>query len=115
VDLSREFGLTKTARVLRLDYYGLKKRSILREPKRAPAFVELQPPEHSNTGTAGECVIELEDGLGAKLRVHLKGVDKPDLAWIGVLIFGVRSQDDYRHRHDWGQGRNPPIAAGVNG
>lgn len=34
---------------------------------------------------------------------------------IGVLFFGVRSQDDYGPRNEWGQGGNQPIAAGMNG
>jgi len=28
----------------------------------------------------GECTLELEDAGGAKLRVHLKGFETPDLA-----------------------------------
>ena len=28
----------------------------------------------------GECTLELEDAGGAKLRVHLKGFEAPDLA-----------------------------------
>ena len=39
----------------------------------------------------------------------------PTARWIGVLIIGVQSRDDYRHRNDWGQGRNQPIAEGMKG
>jgi hypothetical protein len=39
-------------------------------------FFELVPP----ISTATECVVELENAAGAKMRVHLKGVASPDLA-----------------------------------
>jgi hypothetical protein len=40
-------------------------------------FVEVMPPV---SGGASECILELEDPGGAKMRVHLKGVEAPDLA-----------------------------------
>jgi len=48
-----------------------------RGQKRAPAFVELlstsRPP-------AAECVLELENPAGSRLRIHLKGAVLPDLS-----------------------------------
>jgi hypothetical protein len=41
-----------------------------------PAFVELPA---STLSTVGECVIELENAAGSRMRVHLKGVHVPDL------------------------------------
>ena len=43
----------------------------------------------------GECVVELEDTAGAKMRVHLKGVETieraiPELALLARLFWGVR-------------------------
>jgi hypothetical protein len=68
---------------LKLDYYSLKKhvdRLIGRAVSSNPAFIELPsvPAEH-----ASECVIELEDGTGASMRVHLKGNDVPDVIALG--------------------------------
>ncbi len=40
------------------------------------AFVELASPAPASTR---ECILELEDPGGAKMRVHLKGVEAPDL------------------------------------
>ena len=51
-----------------------------------PAFIELSPLAPSAT----ECVIELEDGLGARMRVHLRGCEVPDLA---VLCRSFRRRD----------------------
>jgi hypothetical protein len=90
------FGIHRTARALGVDYYALKKR-VEGKPVgaeragRMPAataskgsaamggttFVELPPAAWPG---AGECIMELEDAGGAKLRVHLKGLGAPDLA-----------------------------------
>jgi hypothetical protein len=91
VKLVSAYGLYRTARALRLDYYALKKRAE-RGPRAnnnsptAPTavskaevvtpFLELVSP----ISTATECVVELENAAGAKMRVHLKGVASPDLA-----------------------------------
>jgi hypothetical protein len=41
-----------------------------------PAFLELAIPSQAG---AGECLLEWEDAAGAKMRLHLKGVEVPDL------------------------------------
>jgi hypothetical protein len=96
------YGLHRTAKALRLDYYALKKRVALAgsgadlpvEAKRArrnasgrhvvsadgqavATFLELAPPA---SGKVCECILELENSEGAKMRIHLKGVGVPDLA-----------------------------------
>jgi hypothetical protein len=84
-ELAGEYGLSKTARILRLDYYDLKKHvaSGASEqgppPAVRPAFLELLP---GGAPLIVECTIECEDGQGAKIRIHLKGRDLPDLAAI---------------------------------
>jgi hypothetical protein len=78
------YGLNRTARALRLDYYAFKKR-IERQPTTAPnvseraasTFLELPLPA---SAVACECTLELENAGGAKMRVTLKGVATPDLA-----------------------------------
>jgi hypothetical protein len=76
-------GLNRTARALRLDYYALKKRieqassATASEEGAVTTFVELAPPMSSGSR---ECILELEDPSGAKMRVHLKGIEAPDLA-----------------------------------
>jgi hypothetical protein len=78
-----KYGLNPTARALRLDYYALKKRAeqassaTPSEDGSVTSFVELAPPA---SGGARECILELEDPSGAKMRVHLKGIEAPDLA-----------------------------------
>lgn len=86
--LADAHGLARTASVLKVDYYALKKRvesTNRRACSKTPAFVELVPPA---VGSSGECVIELEDGAGASLRVHLKGYDAPDLMALSRSFWG---------------------------
>lgn len=93
VKMAGVYGLHRTARALRLDYYALKRRINQEEVAKdgvamrpaagaragvTPPFLELVPPFG-----AGECVMELESATGAKMRVHLKGVASPDLAALG--------------------------------
>lgn len=93
--MARIYGIYQTASTLRVDYYSLKRRVEEKEAASAPAaqdqtmeqaatFIEL--PAVSN-GTA-ECVLELEDAGGAKMRVHLKGVAAPDLAALSRSFWG---------------------------
>lgn len=82
VKAADRYGLNQTARALRLDYYALKKRVETTDSHPEPdreavaSFLELVPPA---SGSAAECILELERRGGAKMRVHLKGVEAPDL------------------------------------
>lgn len=83
VKAAGKYGLNPTARALHLDYYALKKRieqansATPSEEGAVTTFVELASPMSSGSR---ECVLELEDPSGAKMRVHLKGIEAPDLA-----------------------------------
>ena len=82
VKLTSAHGLHRTASVLRLDYYSLKRRVEATQGQHGstePTFIELPP-----AVTAGrECVLEFEDGGGIGLRVHLRGYDAADLVAVG--------------------------------
>lgn len=88
--LARRDGITATARALGLDRPSLQKwtdrlqprRSIKahkapRQPRSAPAFVELLA---GSTGTRNSCLVEVESRQGGKLRLELKGVATSQLA-----------------------------------
>lgn len=81
VKLAGKHGIHRTASVLKLSYPSLKKKLKLSAESAAreqdATFVEMLAPQASATG---ECVIDFEDGSGAKMRVHLRGVETPDLA-----------------------------------
>ena len=80
VKLAVAHGLNRTASVLKLDYYSLKKRVEAKNASEIPAFVELSPPPMA---AAGECVVEFEDGAGASMRISLRSCDVPDLVALG--------------------------------
>jgi hypothetical protein len=81
-ELAREFGLNRTASMMRLDYYGLKKRlerpvvDDTSPPTAGPSFLELLPVKAT---PAVECTIECQNAAGAQIRIQLKGRDLPDL------------------------------------
>ena len=79
IRLAKAHGVSRTAAVLRLDYYRLKNRAAAAaasEPQPSgPAFVELTPP----VLVAKQCRLELENGSGATMRVQLVGYDVADL------------------------------------
>ncbi len=77
VQLSAVHGVAAISRALKLDYYSLKKRLAANNaaPSPTPAFIELP----SGAPACAECVVEFEDVAGARLRVHLKGHEAPDL------------------------------------
>ena len=98
--LATEFGISRTATCLRLDYYELKRhleanaasstdvstsRATAQQP--ACAFVEWPVPALS---TPGECVIELENATGSRMRVHLKGSHTPDLVALSHSFWSSR-------------------------
>ena len=90
VNLAETHGLSRTASALKLDYHGLKNRVAVRNSDSssvAPAFIELTS---SPMAPSTECVVEFEDGLGARMRVHLRGCEIPDLA---VLCRSFRGRD----------------------
>ena len=96
VSMARKYGVHPTARTLRVSYERLKKR--LEASAGSPAdvscsgeratFVELAGPV---VPVSGECLLELEDSSGAKLRVHFKGVEPPDLVALSRSFWGMRS------------------------
>ena len=90
VQLVKRHGLSRTAAVLGLDYYSLKKRaeSGAEDPASSrPAFVELPPP----IVLTRQCQFELDNGVGATLRVHLVGYDAADVATLARSFWNAES------------------------
>jgi hypothetical protein len=78
VRLANTHGISRTSAVLGLDYYGLKKRAeaAASEPQaRSPGFVELPSP----VVVRKRCLAELDNGVGATMRVQLTGYDAADV------------------------------------
>ena len=79
---ARQFGVHRTCRALRLDYAVLKRHvesDVARGASRDeshPSFVELVP---ASRASGAECVVEIEDPSGTRMRIEIKGVAAPDL------------------------------------
>ena len=75
------FGVHRTSRLLRLDYAVLKKRCAEGGgapcDSAPPGFVELVP---GGVSPRAECVMEVEDPSGTRMRIEIKGMVPPDLA-----------------------------------
>ena len=78
VRLTKTHGVYRTAAALGLDYYSLKKRTESPATPRqsdGPEFVEFTAPAM----VAKQCQVELNNGSGATMRVHLVGYDAADI------------------------------------
>jgi len=88
------FGISRTARVLRVNPSRLKRRlaqkpvASLPELEGEPRFVELGP---FSPQRACECLLELEAGDGAKMRIELKGIAAADLAALSQGLWNRQS------------------------
>ena len=79
IRLAKAHGVSRTAAVLRIDYYRLKNRAAAApasEPRPSgPAFIALTPPAIA----AKQCQFEFDNGSGATMRVQLVGYDAADI------------------------------------
>jgi len=108
VKLAGAYGLCRTARTLGLDYNALKRRVASTRPgdslgpkrvgtqaarletaaqETATAFVEVVTAQRAGLP---ECIVELENPRGAKMRIHVKGNQIPDVVTaVSRVLFGV--------------------------
>ena len=93
VELAGEFGVHRTAKVLRLNYGALKARVSAADPEPAsgepaPQFVELVP---GTVHLGRKCVVELDDGHGARMRIELENAEATVLAALtSAFVRGAR-------------------------
>ena len=84
--LAKAHGVSRTSAALGLDYYRLKKRAEVAagDPRGSgPAFVELPAP----VTAAKRCRLELDNGSGATMRVHLVGYDAADIEALSLSFW----------------------------
>ena len=81
VSLTGKHSISKISKELVVDYSALKKRVPIKKKDSAakmspPGFIELnlEPP-----AAASECIVEMQDILGAKMRMHFRGKTDFDL------------------------------------
>ena len=92
-EAAQEHGVSKAAHVLRLDYYALKERVKSVAEKRPavapPSEVKfLEIPLGASSGRP-VCVLEFEDGQGARLRVELQGAALAELETVARSLWNL--------------------------
>jgi hypothetical protein len=88
------YGICRTAKALRLHYYALKERVDKQAASAADysdregeaTFLELAVPSGA---ASGECILELDSADGTRKRIHLKGVDVPDVVALSRSFWEV--------------------------
>ncbi len=96
VEAAEEHGVSKAAQVLSLDYYKLKTR--VESPPEPPARI-TSPESEPATGrefleiplfaSAPECVFEMKDAQGARLRVELRGAATAHCQTLAQALWSV--------------------------
>lgn len=89
VKMARRHGLNRVSRALGLDYYHLKKRTGVggkKSERHEEVFAELQAAVSESGGT---CVVELEKGNGAKLRVSVSDAATVDWCRLKEAFLGA--------------------------
>jgi len=81
VSLTATHSISQISKELVLDYSSLKKRVPIKKKDSTakmspPGFIELnlEPP-----AAVLECIVEMQDNLGAKMRMHIRGKTEFDL------------------------------------
>ena len=88
-NLGGRFGVSRTARALRVDYSALKKRVAaaprLEVEEEVPPsnFVEILA---TPTSATTACWVEFESSGGSRMRIQVKGASGPDLAELSRLF-----------------------------
>ncbi len=94
VSLSRDYSVLQISKALRLNYTDLKKRVhtsrsvCLPETNSRPAFVEL---DFSKSIFPAECIVEMEDKSGARIKMYFKGEAGLDLLELGKAFWSKAS------------------------
>lgn len=89
VRLARRHGVSRVATALRVDYYRLRGEAgptpAAPTPSGNSAFVELSSP----TMLGKQCLFELDNGVGASLRLQLLGYDATDVATVARTLWSA--------------------------
>ena len=90
VSLSKDYSVYQISKELRVSYRSLKQR-VHPESKRLPVPKE-QPPAFIELGLQqpvpiSECIVEMEDASGAKMRMHFRGKTDFDLLELGKAFW----------------------------
>ncbi|MCP4238136.1 MAG: hypothetical protein GY927_00620 [bacterium] len=89
VSLTANYSIRQISKALVVDYSALKKRVLIKKKDSAasmspPDFIELNLEPAT---AASECVVEMQDILGAKMRMHFRGKTDFDLLELAKVFW----------------------------
>jgi hypothetical protein len=89
VALTKQYPINRVSKALRLNYTELKnhsqpQNSIQQVENKTSTFVEL---DGSDVLTPSECIVEMEDSAGAKMRLCFRGKTDFDLLELGKTFW----------------------------
>ena len=95
VSLSPAYSISQISRALCLNHTALSRRikpkgkgPVTEAETAAPAFIEL---DFGGSSSMSECIIEMENASGAKMRMHFKGTVEIDLLELGKAFWRKES------------------------
>ena len=89
-----EYSLYHISKALRLNYTDLKQRVELKQSDFNPPSIDASEFIEVNVNSTilpAECLVEMEDPIGAKMRMHFKGDAGLDLLELGRIFLSRRS------------------------
>ena len=89
-----EYSLYHISKALRLNYTDLKQRFEHKQPTFTPPPIDAAKFIELNVNSPippAECLVEMEDPYGAKMRMHFKGGTGLDLLELGKIFLSRRS------------------------
>ena len=93
VSLTAKHSLSQISKELALDYSALKKRATIKKKDSAASMspsgfieVNLEPPP-----AVSECIVEMQDILGAKMRMHFRSKTDFDLLELAKAFWSKNS------------------------
>jgi hypothetical protein len=92
VGLTAKHAISQISKELVLDYSALKKRAAIKNEDSAASMspadfmeVKLEPPV-----AAAECIVEMQDTLGSKMRMHFRGKTDFDLLELAKVFWSKK-------------------------
>lgn len=89
VGLTAQHSISQISKELVVDYSALKRRVRIKKKAAAasanpPGFIEvnLEPP-----AAVSECIVEMQDRLGSKMRMHFRGQTEFDLLHLAKVFW----------------------------
>lgn len=92
-NLSQQLSIQQVSKTLRLNYGALKSRvypqnkALCADKNASATFIELGISQKTACSSPSQCLVEMQDGCGAKMRMHFHGKTDLDLLELGKAFW----------------------------